>query len=273
MKNLIINNRYFSFFRMRFINGLQYRAAAASGIATQFAWGLMEILLYRAFYLAGGNKFPMEFGAVSSYIWLQQAFLAMFMTWFWETELFELIKTGNIAYELCRPVDIYNMWFVRGMANRLSKAVLRAFPIIIVALFLPEPFKIIPPQSLTLLFLFIISMLLGFLVVVAFGMIIYALTFITVNPQGLKMISQSIAEFLSGAVIPLPFLPDNLRGIVDLLPFASMQNAPFIIYGGSVGAAKAFEMICLQLFWAAALIITGRLIMNRALKNVVIQGG
>ena len=37
---------YGSFFRLRFINGLQYRAAAYAGVATQFAWGFMEILLF-----------------------------------------------------------------------------------------------------------------------------------------------------------------------------------------------------------------------------------
>ena len=30
--------KYLSFFRIRFIAGLQYRAAAWAGIATQFAW-------------------------------------------------------------------------------------------------------------------------------------------------------------------------------------------------------------------------------------------
>ena len=34
----------------RFATGLQYRAAAAAGIVTQFVWGLMELLLYKAFY-------------------------------------------------------------------------------------------------------------------------------------------------------------------------------------------------------------------------------
>ena len=36
-----------SFFRMRLINGMQYRTAAWAGIVTQFFWGFMEILLYR----------------------------------------------------------------------------------------------------------------------------------------------------------------------------------------------------------------------------------
>ncbi|AGI39710.1 hypothetical protein Clst_1656 [Thermoclostridium stercorarium subsp. stercorarium DSM 8532] len=34
--------KYISFFRIRFINGLQYRSAAYAGIMTQFAWGSMR---------------------------------------------------------------------------------------------------------------------------------------------------------------------------------------------------------------------------------------
>ncbi|MGB4658505.1 MAG: hypothetical protein WBI07_04945, partial [Mobilitalea sp.] len=72
--------KYYSYFRMRFIAGLQYRAAALAGIATQFAWGFLTILMYKAFYEVNPEAFPMKFEALSSYIWLQQAFLAMYMT-------------------------------------------------------------------------------------------------------------------------------------------------------------------------------------------------
>lgn len=116
--------KYLSFFRMRFVAGLQYRAAALAGIATQFAWGALTILMFKAFYEENPEAFPMTFASVTTYIWLQQAFLALFMTWFFENDIFRTITEGGIAYELCRPVDLYNMWFFRSMANRLSKALL-----------------------------------------------------------------------------------------------------------------------------------------------------
>ena len=62
--------QYLSFFRIRFLAGLQYRAAAWAGIATQYAWGGMTILMFRAFYQNGTNSFPMDFQALASYIWL-----------------------------------------------------------------------------------------------------------------------------------------------------------------------------------------------------------
>ncbi|MDR2559396.1 MAG: ABC transporter permease, partial [Oscillospiraceae bacterium] len=72
---------YLSLFRIRFINGLQYRAAALAGLSTQFAWGFMEILAFSAFFRANPAAFPMEFSHLVSYIWIQQAFLALLMPW------------------------------------------------------------------------------------------------------------------------------------------------------------------------------------------------
>ena len=65
--------KYISFFRIRFAMGLQYRAAAMAGMVTQFVWGLMEIMVYTAFYQTGAESFPMTMEATASYIWLQHA--------------------------------------------------------------------------------------------------------------------------------------------------------------------------------------------------------
>lgn len=108
--------KYWSFFRMRFLGSLQYRAAAWAGIATQFAWGFMKLLMYRAFYEAGPAAFPMEFSQLATYIWLQQAFLMLFNTWRYDNDIFESITTGGVAYELSRPVPVYSMWFVKCIA-------------------------------------------------------------------------------------------------------------------------------------------------------------
>ena len=90
--------RYLSLFRVRFLHGLQYRAAAYAGVATQFAWGFMEILMFSAFYKANSAAFPMSFQALSSYIWLQQALLALFMMWFLDEDIFASIRDGHVAY-------------------------------------------------------------------------------------------------------------------------------------------------------------------------------
>ena len=265
--------KYISFFRIRFTNGLQYRAAAYAGIATQFAWGFMTLLMFWAFYRSGKNAFPMSFEQLSSYIWLQQAFLALFMAWLFENEIFSAITSGNIAYELCRPINVYDMWFVRNVSNRLSKTVLRSIPILIVAAVLPSPFGISVPVTWVATLLFIISITLGFGVLVAFNMLIYISAFYSVSPMGIRILSVSVVELFSGAVIPLPFLPSGIRRIFELLPFASMQNTPFLIYTGNIASQDAIFSIFLQMFWLTALVVFGKLLMKKALKKVVVQGG
>ncbi|MFA6948827.1 MAG: ABC transporter permease [Eubacteriales bacterium] len=264
--------KYLSFFRMKFISGLQYRAAAIAGIATQFAWGFMDILIYSAFARSDPSSLPMPMEALTSYIWMRQAFLGLFMAWYFDAELIDMISSGNVAYELCRPADIYGMWFAKTAATRTSRAVLRCFPILLVAFFLPHGFAMNPPASAAAGALFALSLILGFLCVISFGMLVYISTFYTVSSNGLRLILVNIVSFTSGELIPLPFFPDAARRVLELSPFAAMQSTPYMIWGGVMAGKEALFFIGLQLFWFAVMTVAGKLWMKRALVRVVVQG-
>ena len=108
-------NKYISFFKLRVCVNLQYRTAALAGIATQFSWGIMNIFVFIALYNTDASAFPMTMQATSTYIWLQQVFLPLFKFWFVEDEVFESISNGNLSYELCRPINLYNLWFLQPL--------------------------------------------------------------------------------------------------------------------------------------------------------------
>ena len=265
--------KYLSFFKIRLINGLQYRAAAIAGIVTQVAWGCMAILMYRAFWLSGTGELPMAMTQLSTYAWLRQAFLTLFMPWSFDNELLESISSGNIAYELCRPADMYYMWFVKNMALRISRCLLRCAPVLIVAALMPAPYGLTLPASIGAGFAFLLSLIIGFLLIIAFLMLIYISAFYTVSSQGIRMIAMTVIDFLTGGVIPLPFFPDSIRMAVNLLPFASMQNTPYLIYTGNISGSEAVYAILLQIFWLVVLFAFGKAWINRAVKRVVVQGG
>ena len=265
--------KYIAIFRIKFINTLQYRAAAIAGLLTQFAWGFMLIFAFHAFYRTDSSAFPMEFSETVSYIWLQQAFLALFATWFYDNDITESISTGSIAYELVRPVDLYYRWFCQSAANRLARALLRCAPILIVALIIPEPYRLSLPPDILQFALFLLSMTLALGVVVAFGMLIYIFTIHTLSANGVKVISAVTSDFLAGAVIPLPFFPGIFGTVAALLPFASMQNMPLRIYSGNIAGADALYGILLQIFWLIALLMLGRIAMSKSLNKVIVQGG
>ena len=265
--------KYAAVFRIRFVNALQYRAAAIAGLATQFAWGFMEIFAFAAFYRSNPAAFPMEFSQTVTYIWMQQAFLALFMVWFWENDIAASITDGAIAYDLVRPVDLYARWFCQASANRIARALLRCAPVLIIAFVLPEQYRMSLPPDILQFGLFLCSLALSLGVVVSFSMLIYISLFYTLSPTGIRIIFAVLADFLAGSIVPLPFFPEPYRSVAEMLPFASMQNMPLRIYSGNIRGADAFSGIALQVFWLAALLLIGRFAMSRALKKVIVQGG
>ena len=102
---------YFSYFKLKFICGLQYRAAAWAGISTQFFFGIIYIMVYIAFYKSGGKNIPMSLSQTVTYLWLNQMFLALINQYTKDEEIYKIIRDGNISYELSRPKKLYFLFW------------------------------------------------------------------------------------------------------------------------------------------------------------------
>ncbi len=265
--------KYFSFFKLRLQMGMQYRVAALAGMATQFFWGFMLIFAYNAFYESNPDAFPMEFSALASYIWLQQAFLMLFTTWRFDNDILSMISDGGLSYELARPVSLYRMWFAKNLAMRLSEATLRFAPVLLVAILVPKPYGLSLPKSPWHLLLFLVTLVLGLLLTISFLMLIYGLSTRMLSSTGIRVFLSSVMEFLSGQIIPLPFFPDKVRFVLELLPSAGMQNVPLRIYSGDLSGAAMVRAIVLQIVWLFVFVIAGELLLRNAEKRAVLQGG
>ena len=264
---------YLSLFRIRMVNSIQYRIAALAGISTQFAWGFMLILSFLAFYEGNPDAFPMTMEQTVSYIWIQQAFLFLFMLWAYDYSIFESIESGLISYDLVRPMDLYSRWFTTTSANRAAGAALRCLPILLVGFILPHPFRIVLPDNFAQVGFFFLSMILSLGVVVSFAMLVYVSAFFTINSRGTRTIAAIAGDFLAGSIIPIPFFPNALRRIVEFSPFGAMQNLPLRIFSGHIVGTELWQGLALQVFWLVALVLIGRVFMRRALRRVVAQGG
>lgn len=264
---------YLSVLKVRFLNGLQYRAAALGGLTTQFFWGIMAILIYKAFYLNGVEHQTITLTQIVTYIWLQQAFLALIMLYDWDYELFDMITTGSISYELCRPFNLYGLWYAKLLSKRLSSAILRFSPIIIVAFLIPQPYKLALPHSIMSFILFVITMILGAILLVSISMIIYISIFKTMSPVGSMAFIGILGEFFSGMTIPIPLMPEWLQKLCYILPFRWTADLPFRVYSGNIGIKEGLISIAVQCIWISLLMGAGSIIMKRITLRVVIQGG
>lgn len=264
---------YASLFRIRLIASMQYRAAAWAGVATQFCFGFLFLMIFAAFYDGAATPPPMPYERLVSYLWLQQAFLALIVTWYQDQDLLQTICSGNVAYELARPYNLYALWFVRIGAQRVASASMRCLPILLLAGFLPKPYNLLPPVSWGAFAAFALSLSLALLVTLAVSMFVYVLTFVTLTPLGARLLICSASDFLAGLLVPLPLMPDAMRGVLNWLPFRYMADFPFQIYAGQIPLRDALVGIGAQLFWLVALVALGELALRRCLSRAVIQGG
>lgn len=251
----------------------QYRMSAFLGVITQLIWGLLLIRLYLAFYQSNPAAFPLPFSSLVAYLWLQQAFFNLVTLWNWDYTILDSTKNGKVAYELLRPASLYLIWFANLFGSRMSTVLYKSTLLILTALLLPAPYKLIFPNSLALLGLFVLSLLLGTLLCVALSLLIYFISFFLLDSLGIRILYQSLGELLMGAVVPLPFLPDSWQHVLNLLPFASICNTPYLIYGAQQVNSIIVGKILLQFLWLAVMIILGKGLEKHMITKAVIQGG
>jgi ABC-2 type transport system permease protein len=247
---------------------LQYRAAALAGLATQIFWGLIRTMILYAFYENATSTPPMGWQHVLAYIWLSQAFFALFPLRT-DSDVAAMIRSGNVAYELLRPVDLYSFWYARAIANRLAPTVLRCVPILTVAI-LAGWLRWVGWGS------FIggvASLGLAALVSASITTLMTLSLFVTISGQGIGTLISMSAYLLSGMVLPLPLFPDWLQPLLRVLPFRAVCDLPFRAIAGHIPAAELPGVLLFQLVWLAGLVLMGRLIVARVTRRLVVQGG
>lgn len=265
--------KYLSFFKLKFSIGLQYRAAAIAGICTQLFFGFVYIMVYKAFYTSGNADVSMSLKDTTTYIWLNQIFYSLIRTWHYDGELIKTIKNGNIAYELCRPQNIYSMWFTRLLSSKLSGVFLRALPMIIVIAFLPSSIGMRLPYSSVSFLAFVLALIISGLLVSAIITIVYIFISYAVDEKGIVSFHYSISELLSGQIMPLPLMPKFLSTFASFLPFAYVSDFAFRIYVGNITGLAIIKGLIFEILWLIILVLIGRLLTQRIVKKVSIQGG
>ena len=260
---------YFSVFRMRLRMETQYRGAVLGGIVCQVFFGLILIAVYRALYAGKPQSLPLSH--VTAYVWLQQAFFRMLLSS--DAELMDKIRTGGIAYDLCRPVHLYGFYYVRIMAQKLMGSLLRAFPMLVIAALLPEGWGISLPASVPALIVSLAALLLGLCCVCAMENITMAFTMRTLDPRGFQAMLNLLMMILSGNILPLTLFPDSWQRAITLLPYAQMLDAPIRLYTGEYMLRQAPGVLLLQGGWTVLLVIIGMMLWKRNQHRLIIQGG
>jgi ABC-2 type transport system permease protein len=261
----------------RFRMLLQYRAAALAGLWTQIFFGLVLLMIYEAFYRSTMLRQPMTFAEIVTYVWLGQALLAM-LPWNADAEIRVMIRSGAVAYELCRPIDLYSLWYARALAWRTAPTILRAVPMCLIAtVVLPliglGEWRLASPPSIASAAAFGVTLVCTLLLGCALTTLINISLLWTISGEGAVILLTALVTFLSGMIVPLPLFPDWAQPVVQALPFAGLADLPFRVFTGHIPAGAVTFVLQHQIFWTIALVVFGRWLLSQGMRRVVVQGG
>lgn len=264
---------YLAIFKTKFQLYLQYRAAAFAGLFTQFFFGLVKVMVFIAFFASTKNlNIPMSLAETISYTWIAQGFVRL-IPWDGDKEVLMQIRDGSIAYELLRPMNLYNQWFAKAIALRSAPPILRAVPLYAILIFVPAPYGLNLPVSLEAFFGFLFTSLGAVLISAGLTNIINIISLWTISGEGIARLIPSFVIIFSGLSVPLVFFPEQYRMLIKLLPFSGLIDIPVRVYLGKIVGMDIFYAFLFQVAWTIILIGIGKYLIRNRINKLIVQGG
>ncbi|MBO5088599.1 MAG: ABC-2 family transporter protein [Lachnospiraceae bacterium] len=180
------------------------------------------------------------------------------------------IRDGSIANELLRPVSVQGRMLAENLGTALFRLGFHFCPAFVISIFF---IGIEMPASLPMLFLFMLSSVLGYGVLWSISFLVQMTSFWLMNIWSLITIKNVFVNVLSGAMIPLWFMPDWMKKIIDFTPFSSIYFAPVQIYLGQLSYDEIACRCVLQLLWIGIIYSLGYSLWIRGQRKLVVQGG
>lgn len=263
---------YLPFISNEIKNGMQYRLPFFITILSRAFTVLVTYYLWRAIYNSSPDTVigGFDFQQITSYIIISflTSIIVSLTSGIDNMIAFEITE-GRIAMNLIKPIN-YRMYCFSIM---LGKMLFNAMTTVIPFMLILTLTGLLEAASITEMFLYALSCLLGFTIINLFGFCFSMFAFYTTYYFGISMAKTVIVGFLSGATIPLTFFPSAIEKVLSILPFSSMNYTPVMIYLGKLTGYEALVAIGLQIFWIIFFFGLGSFLWMQAVKRLTILGG
>lgn len=230
--------------------------------------------LWKAVFLSSGGDNFMGFSMTDMVLYLFLSSATGQLTFSGvSNDIAEEIKDGSIAMRMIKPVNTDLSY----LFNELGSSAFVLFIFVIPMIIGLEIYRFCITGAVMfniVNFLFyLISVILAYLVTFRVNLCFGFVAFYVKNLWGIGILKNSIINFLSGSLIPLAFMPDVLRKILEYMPFSSMNYTPVMIYMGKYDITELLLRLGIQVVWVIATYGLSKLIWSGAIKKLCVQGG
>ena len=247
-----------------------YRQAALAGIFVNTFFGIVKLsILFGVADSAGGTVAGYDRASLSTYAWLSQGLIGVVMVFTW-TEIADRVKTGDIAVDLARPLDLQLGFLALDLGRATWGLVSRA---LVPLAFGAIVYGLSVPHDPTAVLLLPVSLVLA--VVVSYGgrFLVNLVAFWTTEVRGPVTVYVVVSGLLGGHIIPVQLFPGWLAAIAYATPFPAFMQFPLDLATGQATGVGALWRVAAQVGWAAVLLLGGRVVLARATRRLVVQGG
>lgn len=253
---------------MNFKNGIAYKLDYFAGIANVIFTIIVNIMLWKTLYQGQNLENGTQHKMMITYIILSTIFQTAFIMDEFSIEF--KVHDGSIIHLLLKPMSFRMYTFSNTLGRLLFNLIMLLIPSVIIVKLL---FNIMLPYSFSYFIYFLVASILGYLVLYNFNFIFWIFSIEHMTSWGIITIKNAFISVLSGALIPLWLMPDQISKIVEILPFQNIYYFPLSIYLGMVPENEIFKGILIQLAWIAGFVLIGHIMWKKSIKEVVVQGG
>lgn len=248
---------------------LTYRVATLAGLSTNFFFGMIHMGVYTALHTADPTAVSLDQQQVITYTAIMQGAMT-YLHIFGSKEVMQSVYSGEVAADLLKPMNYFLFWMAKDFGRALVAFVLRGVVIVAgYALF----FSLSWPSSVQQWALFGLTAVLSWLISFSYRFLVNLAAFWTPNAIGMGRFFFGFSTFLSGFMMPMPFLPDWLVRFAYATPFPYIADSLVQIFLGEVSGTAALQLIALQAMWVVVLVIIAQLVLKAAVRRLVILGG
>jgi len=259
---------FWAFTRQAFQYASVYRFNFFVGILLTFLQMYGIYWVWRTLYTQKPDAFGVNMEQMITYGVLgmaMQIFMWSRVQWYIANQ----VKSGAIDTDLMKPLDFHIHMLARSTGETVISSVL-ALPSLIISYFI---LGISLPADIGTAVAFIVSVVLGFLVIFHLNFILGTLAVFTLDIRHISWAYMSTVRFFGGQLVPLWLFPPALLLIANILPFQSTFAIPMSIYIGKLTGADMFRALGFQFGWMVVLVLGSRLLWTQAHRRLVVQGG
>lgn len=246
-----------------------YPAATWAGLFTNVVFGFMRGSVLLALFQQRQEIGGYDAADAMSYTWLTQALLMTIYIWGWK-ELALRIRSGDIAVDLSRPLDVQLGGLAFDLGRACYHALFRGIPPLLVGAL---AFDLTVPASIWVWLAFLASVALAVAVSYAFRFLYNLPAFWLIDYRGVVSLAMLTATLFSGFIVPIALFPEWLAAIAHATPFPAMAQTPIDIAVGAIRGPAVLAALATQAGWLAGLLLLGRTVFAAGTRRLVVQGG